>query len=202
MFIEMKKRRYALKKRAESQEDTRARIVAATMALHQEIGPRATTISAIAERAGVQRLTVYRHFPDETAVFQACTSYWLELNPPPAPAQWSSLADGHAQCRTALLAMYAYYRRTARMWQAAHRDVADVPALQAPMSAFAQYVDGLRDNLVAALAVAPQVRAAVRATLGHALRFPAWQSLAQEMTSDEAIADLVMDWLAGIGRRA
>jgi AcrR family transcriptional regulator len=202
MFIEMKKRRYALKKRAESQEDTRARIVAATMALHEEIGPRATTISAIAERAGVQRLTVYRHFPDETAVFQACTSQWLELNPPPNAAQWSSMTDGRARCRAALLAMYTYYRRTARMWQAAHRDVADVPALQAPMSAFAQYIDELRDGLVATLAPTPQARDPVRATLGHALRFPAWQSLAQQKIGDEAIADLVIEWLAGIERRA
>jgi len=77
------KRPYQLKKRAMSREETRRKIVEATMHLHEEIGPRATTISAIAERAGVQRLTVYNHFPDETAVFQACTSHWLSLNPPP-----------------------------------------------------------------------------------------------------------------------
>jgi AcrR family transcriptional regulator len=69
------------------------------MQLHEEIGPRATTISAIADRAGVQRLTVYRHFPDETAVFQACTAHWLSLNPPPDPADWAGITDPRNRLR-------------------------------------------------------------------------------------------------------
>ncbi len=73
----MTKRSYNLGQRASSQEETPRRIVDATVALHEEIGPRATTISAIAEKASVQRLTVYRHFPDETELFKACTSHWF-----------------------------------------------------------------------------------------------------------------------------
>ena len=71
------KRPYRLGERAKSQEQTRLRIVEATVALHEELGPRNTTITDIAKRAGVQRLTVYSHFADETAVFQACTAHWL-----------------------------------------------------------------------------------------------------------------------------
>ena len=77
------KRRYTLKDRARSQEDTRRRIVEAAVALHEELGPRATSIAAIAERAGVQRLTVYRHLPDEEALFRACTSHWRAAHPLP-----------------------------------------------------------------------------------------------------------------------
>ena len=71
------------------QEETRRRIVEAAAGLHENVGPRDTTISAIAEKAGVQRLTVYRHFPDETELFKACTAHWLALNPPPDPASWA-----------------------------------------------------------------------------------------------------------------
>ena len=80
-----------LKARAERQANTRARIVEAIMHLHQDVGPRHTTVSAIARRAGVERLTVYRHFNDESEMFAACSHRYLELNPPPQPADWRNL---------------------------------------------------------------------------------------------------------------
>src|SRR5215470_19043989 len=91
MFTQMKKakRGYVLRARAEQAAQTRARIVEAIMQLHQEVGPRNTTISAIADRAKVERLTVYRHFRDEAAMFAACSHRYLELNPPPDPAAWA-----------------------------------------------------------------------------------------------------------------
>ena len=193
----MKKRAYALKKRAESKDATRARIVAATMALHEEVGPKETTISAIAERAGVQRLTVYRHFPDETVLFHACTSHWLSLNPPPSPEEWSDIADPPARCRAALRALYGYYRRTERMWEVSHRDEADVVAMQEPMARFRQYLDSIRDDLLPTLAPAKWEREAVAATLKHGLAFGTWASLAAEGMKDDAMADLVMRWVAG-----
>src|SRR5262245_61225968 len=108
-------RRYKQSQRALSQEETRARIVEATVALHEDPGPRATTISAIAEKAGVQRLTVYRHFPDEASLFKACSSHWEAQNPPPDPTLWAEIADAHERARTALVALYRYYRRTRGM---------------------------------------------------------------------------------------
>jgi AcrR family transcriptional regulator len=193
MFIEMKKRRYALKKRAESQQDTRARIVAATMQLHEQVGARATTISAIADRAGVQRLTVYRHFPDEAALLQACTSHWIELNPPPDPALWQDQTDVAARVRDALGALYAYYRQTEKMWDASHRDEPDVPALQPPMQAFRDYLEGVRATLLAGIPASRMKDCA--AILGHALRFTTWQSLARERISDSAMVSLIVTWL-------
>jgi AcrR family transcriptional regulator len=193
MFIEMKKRSYALKKRAESQQDTRARIVAATMQLHEEVGARATTISAIADRAGVQRLTVYRHFPDEAALLQACTSHWIELNPPPDPALWQGEADVVARARKAIGALYAYYRRTEKMWDASHRDEPDVPALQPPMQAFRDYLEGVRATLLDG--IPKHCRKSCAAIIGHALRFTTWQSLARERMPDSAMASLIGTWL-------
>jgi AcrR family transcriptional regulator len=185
------RRRYTLKERARSQAETRQRIVEATMALHEEVGPRATTISAIAARAGVQRLTVYRHFPDETAVFQACTSHWLTLNPPPDASGWETAPDADARRVGALRAFFAYYARTYAMWSAAHRDLADVPALREPMADFAGYLDGVAADLAADLGPL------ARATLRHALAFPTWQALEGLTLDDEAKRRLALAWIAG-----
>jgi len=196
----MKKRSYRLNKRAESREATRARIVAATMALHEELGPKNTTISAVAERAGVQRLTVYRHFPDETALFRACTSQWLDDNPPPDPGQWQSVA-GAGRVRAALAALYAYYRRTERMWTTAHRDEADVRALRQPMRKFHDYLDTIAADLTAGLGVSGARRDRVALTLRHAVQFETWRSMSSQGASDRAIADLVGTWLSALTDR-
>ena len=194
----MEARSYTLKKRAESRDATRARIVAATVALHEELGPGKTTISAVAERAGVQRLTVYRHFPDETALFAACTSQWLLDHPPPDPTAWRDVTHAPARVRAALRALYAYYRRTERMWLAAHRDEAQVPALRAPMKKFRDYVKAIATDLVATQRATGRRREHVALTLRHAVQFRTWHSLKGQGMSDEAIADLVVAWLSAL----
>jgi AcrR family transcriptional regulator len=191
----MNKRRYTQKKRAVQRAETRERIVQATMALHEELGPRDTTVSAIAERAGVQRLTVYRHFPDDTALFQACTTRWLELNPPPDPAEWHGLADPLKRTRKALLAFYTYYRSGERMWTRAYRDRDEVAALEAPMTEFETFLRQVREELVAGWRLPRKARLRFITTLGHALRFSTWRSLQQEGMKDAQMAELVCAWL-------
>ena len=186
-----------MSERARSQEETRLKIVEATMHLHEEIGPRATTISAIAEKAGVQRLTVYRHFPDETAVFQACTSHWLGLNPPPDPASWNSIEDPWQRFRTALGALYAYFSRTRRMWSVSHRDVADVPALQAPMQAFFGFLETVSKDLAARFPLGED-HPHLAATLGHAVTYAAWEDLDNRQIDDREKVALVERWVRGV----
>lgn len=187
-----------MRERAKSQQETRRRIVEATMHLHEEIGPRATTISAIAERAGVQRLTVYRHFPDENAVFQACTSHWLELNPPPKPESWNSIQDARQRLRRALSAFCAYYAATRGMWAVSHRDVDDVPALQGPMEEFERYVDSVGDDLARAFGASGAAQGKIAATIQHALSFIAWEDLDSRGLNDRAKEELVVSWVSGI----
>jgi len=194
--MNQEKRTYRMRKRAESKEETRQRIVEATMQLHEEVGPRATTISAIADRAGVQRLTVYRHFPDETAVFKACTSHWLELNPPPDPADWSDMEAPLERVRTAVAAFYGYYAKTRRMWSVSFRDVEDVPALQEPMADVAEFVTTVADDLTKAFGpdgAEPRTRATIR----HILQFPTWSELDDQGLDQAAKLDLVMAWISG-----
>jgi AcrR family transcriptional regulator len=194
----MKKRKYNKSLRAEQQEQTRDRIVEAAMVLHEELGPAHTTIKAVAEKAGVQRLTVYRHFPDDVSLFQACTSHWLELNPPPAVNDWAEYEDAAERCHAALLAFYQYYRRTESMWTVSYRDGDKVPALKEPLAQIEAYFDQACDDLVKAWKQSGNIKKQLQITLRHALRFSAWQSLKNAGLKDEKIAELVGTWLKGV----
>jgi AcrR family transcriptional regulator len=168
--------------------------------LHESLGPAQTSIMAIAEAAGVQRLTVYRHFPDDASLFEACTTRYLELHPPPQPAAWADIGNPGERSRTALSAFYRYYRQTAQMWRVAYRDVDQVAALKAPMGRFEAYLDQVADELVQAWHTTPAARKSLKLTLRHALRFTTWQSLNNAKLKDKQIAELVEGWLASIGR--
>src|SRR3712207_5761202 len=124
------KRKYELKKRARSMEETRRRITEATVDLHRTVGPAATRISEVARRAGVQRVTVYNHFPDEMARLSACSAHWRALHPRPDPASWESVEEPGRRLRTALEELYAWFRDTEPMTANILRDVDSVPALQ------------------------------------------------------------------------
>ena len=192
MITEMKKRKYALRQRAEQQQHTRERIVDAAMTLHEELGPAETTISAIADKAGVQRLTVYRHFPDDEALFGACSSKWIGLHPPPDVSSLTG-ADSVRRTRAVLHALYSYYRDTQKMWTSVYRDAEKVAALAGPIAAFEGYLAGVKTALLAGWPARKSKRAA--ATLGHALQFTTWRSLAAQRLGDRAMADLVCSWL-------
>src|SRR5256884_4559434 len=115
-------RTYRKRRRAESEAQTRLRITESTVALHGTLGPSRTSISAVAEHAGVRRSTLYRHFPDEAALFVACTGHWMEANPQPELTRWAAIADPDARLREGLAELYAYYRRTESMFVNVLRD--------------------------------------------------------------------------------
>src|SRR5438093_28243 len=122
------RRPYRLGKRAERQAETRRRIVEAALELHMTVGPRDTTVSAIAERAGVERLTVYRHFPDEKRLFAACTAHYMSLHPPPDPHSWSGIHDPGQRLRRGLSEQYAWFADNERRQASILRDVEAVRA--------------------------------------------------------------------------
>lgn len=194
----MKKRKYTKTLRAENQEQTRERIVEAAMLLHETVGPAHTSIKAVAEQAGVQRLTVYRHFPDDISLFQACTSHWLELNPPPQPEIWSATADPLQAIRLALQNFYRYYRQTQAMWRASYRDVDHVVALQLPLQEFENYLDQTQEALTGNWKITKKKRDLLKKTLRHGLRFGTWDSLQSENLSDTQMTELVITWLKGV----
>ena len=193
MFTHMATRRYQQKRRAEHQAETRQRIVEAMVALHGEIGPARTTISAIAERAGVERLTVYRHFPDERSMFEACTSHYATQVPGPAPSAWVGIEDPAERLRAALLSFYDYYRRAEDVLTHAVRDVPQLPALAAVLRPREQFVARVREELLEGWKARGPARARLTAAISHALKFETWRSLARaESLSDVEAADLMV----------
>lgn len=199
MFIVMKARPYRLRKRLEQQQQTRQRIVEAAVALHQEVGPAATTISAIAERAGVQRLTVYRHFPEERGLYQACSAHWNAAHPLPDPSAWTGLRDPGARLRAALTALYAYYRSGAGMLTSVFRDAAGIPAVAEVLMPYRHYLRQRADELARAWPASRPERLR-RAAIAHALEFDTWRSLSAQGLTDAEAAEVMVGMVTGVRR--
>jgi AcrR family transcriptional regulator len=183
------KRPYRMKRRAELEEQTRQRITESAVALHEEVGPARTSISAIAERAGVRRSTVYRHFPDEDSLFAACSSHWRAANPPPDPGTWSSIAEPGERTRRALLELYAFYASTDAMYTSLLRDEPLVPEIERRLRDFYEFLRSIQDGLAAGRRLRGHRAKLAHAAIGHALAFPTWRSLThdQGLGIDDAV---------------
>jgi AcrR family transcriptional regulator len=196
------KRRYELKVRAESQRRTRERIVLATMELHREVGPAKTTVAEIARRAGVQRLTVYNHFPEERELFGACQAHWMGLHPLPDLSSALTLSDPTERMRGVLRGLYAWNRETAPMAEKVQRDRSAVPALEALM---AQTADARLAQLTEALAGGFGLRGRraerLRALIRLALDFWTWRRLDREGLDDAEAAELMAELAAATARQ-
>ena len=193
MSTEMRKpRTYRKRRRAEQEERTRERITEAAVELHGTVGPARTTISGIAERAGVQRATVYRHFPTEEDIFAACSAHYRAQNPPPDPTKWASISDPALRLRTALAEMYRYYARTEPMRETTSRDAPLVPAMSEALKSVSDYLETAAQALLRGRPERGAARRRVAAAIGHALAFPTWQSLIRGQGLDEPEAVAVM----------
>jgi AcrR family transcriptional regulator len=168
-------RTYILKRRAEQQADTRRKIVEAAIELHGSIGPARTTVSMVAERAGVQRHTFYAHFPEEKDLFQACSGLTVERDPPPDAAPWRAIADRRERLREGLGAIYGWYERNAELTACVLRDAETHPLTRETLeSSFGPYFAAHHEVLGAKL------NAKQRAMLHVALSFFTWRALVRE----------------------
>ena len=187
------RRKLNLKARADRQAQTRQRIIEAAVTLHTTVGPAHTTISAIAEGAGVQRQTVYTHFPDERSLFSACAAHVRATYPPPDAAAWRAIADPVTRLRTALDELYSYFRRTTGAWSAILRD-AEVNPLVREMAATRRlgYLDEARDALVAGWKLSVARRRQVAAAAGLAVDYRTWETLTARQGLDDLQAAHLM----------
>ena len=186
--MSIEKRKYELKSRAAAQQQTRERIVSATVELHREVGPALTTVAEVARRAGVQRLTVYNHFPDDIELFGACQAHWMQLHPLPDFAATLAADDPVERVRETLRGYYRWYRETEPMAENIQRDRNAVPALDSLMLRTADArLAQLADTLAAGLGAGEERRALVRL----ALDFWTWRRLSREGLDDDAAADLM-----------
>jgi AcrR family transcriptional regulator len=185
-------RPYQLKERARKMEETRRRITEAVVELHRTVGPARTTVSEIAERAGVRRMTVYNHFATDLELIDACSSHFVAENPPPDPAPWAAVADPGERLAAALAALYPYYRRHAGMLGNVLRDAAIVPALdEINHRKWWPYIDTVVDVLAG-----DETGVARRAAVRLAVDFSTWQTLAAAGLDDTAAARLMSGMVA------
>jgi AcrR family transcriptional regulator len=180
---------YTLKKRAEQQAETRQRIVEAAVELHGSVGPAATTFSMVAERAGVQRHTLYAHFPDERALTMACSGLVEERDPMPDAGPWREIADGRARLAAGLTAIYAWFERGAQLLACVLRD--------AEHHKLIQEIAHLRYGPTAAAwreVLGSGLSAEQRAMLELALSFHTWRTLVRDggLTTEAAVEAMVV----------
>jgi AcrR family transcriptional regulator len=184
----VKRGKYELKRRAERQEETRLRIARATLELHESLGPSKTSISAIAERAGVGRPTVYSHFPDELSLGKACSALDLSENPPPNPEAWARIPDPERRLRTALAEVYAYFSRRERLLANVLRDSerewenANVREIMRPMM---EYWGRAKDALVAGWDARGEPLPLLPGAVGLALDFQTWRTMVRRQGLDD-----------------
>ena len=198
----MKRGKYELKKRAERQQETRLRIARATLELHEILGPSLTTRSAIAERAGVTRPTVYSHFPDDLTLGKACSSLELSDNPLPDPGPWQEIADPQRRMRVALGELYAYFRRRERLWTNILRDqdmplTNDDPEAQEAdaeiMEPIFLHWERMKETLAAGWGKSEESPGLLLSAIGLALDFQTWRAMArtQDLSDEKAIELMV-----------
>jgi len=196
------KRPYRMKRRAALEELTRQRITESAVELHEEVGPARTSIAAIAERAGVRRSTVYRHFPNEDALFDACSSHWRAANPPPDPCAWTTIEDPAERTDSTLRDLYAFYRRTQGMYSSLLRDEPLVPTVHRRLRDFYRYLETIEDALMAGRGLRGRAVRRTRAAIGHALAFTTWRSLTHEQGLGDTDAVALMCMLVENAARA
>jgi len=168
-------RPYRMRRRAELVDRTRLRITQAAMRLHTTIGPSKASMSAVAEEAGVTRLTLYRHFPSMVELFGACMGHWRSLHPPPDPLAWTQIAAFEPRLRRALSELYRWYAANSDDLYPIYRDAAHTPASN--RAARRASNDRMVDALLAGISVRGAARRRLRAALTHVVGFWTWRSL-------------------------
>ena len=181
-------RRYQLRKRADAVEATRRRITEAAMDLHGTVGPARTTMTAVAERAGVQRQTLYRHFANEEELLGACSAHFAALHPHPDIERWGAIADPSERLRVALHELYGWYEDTGSMWTTVLRDETLVSALGPALEPLRTYLDEAARALATGWGVRGGRRAVLLAAVRHVVDFQTWRSLVRDGDVSRAAA--------------
>ncbi len=194
----MMARKYRLKRRAKRQEQTRQRIVEAAVALHTTVGPAHTTMFAIAKRAGVERPTLYRHFPTMKKLFSACSAHHWSKNPPPDPESWLKIDDAEARLRQGLTALYAYYAVNERGIWSILRDLEDMPELRPFAAHRIAHRQHACDILAAAWPDRGPRQGELVAALGHAIDFFAWRSFRRQGLADGQVVEFMVNLVRAV----
>jgi AcrR family transcriptional regulator len=190
-------RKYEMKRRAERMRQTRRRIIEAAIELHQSVGPARTTVSAVAEKAGVQRHTYYAHFPETKDLYQACTAHYLERNPLPDPSRWEEISGPEERLRVALNEVYAYYQGNEAMLTNVVRDMPFDPVLQENNVLLFHHWETMRDTIADAFEASGERREALLGAIALALELQTWRTVVGQQDLED---DLAVELMAGMVR--
>lgn len=199
-MTEQTKRHYRMGRRRAAVEQTRERIVAATFELHATIGPSRTTIRAIADRAGLQRHTVYAHFPDLDSLYEACTAHGIRSTGMPEPEGWRTIEQPLDRMRLGLTEMIDWYRANERMLGNVLFDVDPSVAPPTTPDAFELRMAALQAALMEGWSAGarPARRATLEAVVGHAMAFTTWRSLTSGGLSDDEVVTLLVGLVVAV----
>jgi AcrR family transcriptional regulator len=190
-------RKYEMKRRAERMRETRRRIAEAAVELHRTVGPARTTVSAIAEKAGVQRHTYYAHFPELKDLYQACTAHHLERNPLPDPSRWAEISGPEERLRRALSEVYAWYGGNEALLTNVLRDTPLDPVLQENNAFLFRLWEAMRDTIADAFEASGERHEALLAAIALALDLQTWRTLVRQQGLDE---DRTIEMMIGMVR--
>jgi len=186
-------RKYEMKRRAQRMQQTRQRITEATVELHQSVGPARTTVSAIAQKAGVQRHTYYAHFPETKDLYQACTAHYLERNPLPDSSRWEEISDPEERLRGALSEVYAYYQGNEAMLTNVLRDTPFDPVLQENNVLLFRHWEAMRDTIADAYEASGERHEELLGAIALALELQTWRTLVgQQGLEDDRAVELMV----------
>ena len=190
-------RKYEMKRRAERMQETRRRIAEAAMELHQTVGPARTTVSAIAEKAGVQRHTYYAHFPELKDLYQACTARHMEQAPLPDPSRWAQISAPEGRLRRALSEVYAYYESNEALLTNVLRDTPLDPVLQENNAFLFRHWEAMGDTIADAFEASGERHEALVAAIALALDLETWRTLVRQQGLDD---DRAVEMMVGMVR--
>ena len=191
-------RPYRKRKRAEQEERTRRRITEAVVELHRTVGPARTTITEVADRAGVSRVTVYNHFPEEADLIRACSAHWAARNPFPDPAEWAAVEDPAARLEEALGALYSFYESNEDMLANVLRDAAIVEPLGEVMDqGWRPYMEALTETLLPREVCRTDGEELVRAAIAVVVDFGTWVKLRDSLDDEAARVEIAVRMVRG-----
>ena len=190
-------RKYEMKRRAERVQETRQRIAKAAMELHETVGPARPTVSAIAEKAGVQRHTYYAHFPELKDLYQACMGHYVERNPLPDPSRWEQISGPEERLRRALSEVYAWYGGNEALLTNVLRDTPLDPVLQENNVFLLRHWEAMRDTIADAFEASEERQEALEAAIALALDLQTWRTLVRDQGLDD---DRAVELMVGMVR--
>jgi AcrR family transcriptional regulator len=186
-------RKYEMKRRAERMRETRRRITEAAIELHQTVGPARATVSAVAEKAGVQRHTYYAHFPETKDLYQACTAHYLQRNPLPDPSSWKEISGPEERLRVALSEVYRYYAGNEAMMTNVLRDMPFDPVLQENNVFLFRHWEAMKETIADAFEARGERHEALLAAVALALDLQTWLTLVrQQSLEDDRAVELIV----------